>query len=40
MQAEFTSFNTSAPLDIALSGYLATRSARLRQRSARVMGRG
>ncbi len=40
MQVDYTAFDTSAPLDSALSGYLATRSARLRQRSARVMGGG
>lgn len=40
MQVDFTIFDTSAPLDAALSGYLATRSARLRQRSSRVMSKG
>ncbi len=40
MHVDFTIFDTSAPLDAALSGYLATRSARLRQRSSRVMSRG
>lgn len=37
-QIEYTVFDTSSPLDGALSSYLATRSARLRRRSARVMG--
>jgi hypothetical protein len=40
MQVDFTVFNTSASLDAAISGYLATRSARLRQRSSRVPGAG
>jgi uncharacterized protein (DUF58 family) len=40
MQVDYAVFDTSSPLDVALSGYLATRSARLRQRSARVMGGG
>ncbi|MGB2985932.1 MAG: DUF58 domain-containing protein [Phycisphaerae bacterium] len=40
MQIDFNVFNTSAPLDFALSGFLATRSARLRKRSSRVMGAG
>lgn len=38
MHIDFAILDTSAPLDSALSGYLATRSARLRQRSSRVMG--
>ncbi len=38
MQIDFTLMDTSMPLDAALSGYLATRSARLRQRSSRVLG--
>lgn len=40
MHIDYVMFNTAAPLDIALSGYLATRSARLRQRSSRVLGAG
>ncbi len=40
MHIDFTIFDTSTPLDAALSGYLATRSARLRQRSSRVLGGG
>jgi len=40
MQVDYVIFNTLSPLDVALSGYLATRSARLRQRSSRVLGRG
>lgn len=38
MHVDYSIFDTSAPLDTALSGYLATRSARLRQRSSRIMG--
>ena len=40
MHVDYSVFTTSTPLDQALSGYLATRSSRLRQRSSRVMGRG
>lgn len=40
MHVDFSFFDTSSALDAALSGYLATRSARLRKRSSRVMGRG
>ncbi|MGD2108181.1 MAG: DUF58 domain-containing protein [Phycisphaerae bacterium] len=40
MQIDYVVFNTTDALDIALSGYLATRSARLRQRSSRVLGAG
>jgi len=40
MQVDYVIFNTLSPLDVALSGYLATRSARLRQRSSRVLGKG
>lgn len=40
MHVDFSIFDTSAPLDGALSSYLVTRSARLRKRSARVMGGG
>lgn len=40
MHVDFAMFDTSMPLDVALSGYLATRSARLRHRSSRVGGRG
>ena len=40
MDVEYTVFDTTSPLDVALSHYLATRSARLRQRSARVSGQG
>jgi uncharacterized protein (DUF58 family) len=39
MHVDFTVFDTSLPLDAALSGYLATRSARLRQRTSRSMSR-
>ncbi|NOS99308.1 MAG: DUF58 domain-containing protein [Phycisphaerales bacterium] len=38
MQIEWTQFDTSTPLDAAISTYLVTRSARLRQRSSRVLG--
>ncbi len=38
MHVEFTLFNTSMALDAALSGYLATRGARLRSRSSRSAG--
>jgi uncharacterized protein (DUF58 family) len=40
MHVDYSVFNTSLPLDAALSGYLATRSARLKKRSSRVMGSG
>lgn len=40
IQVDYTPFVTTSPLDVALSGYLATRSARLRQRSSRVLGTG
>lgn len=39
MNVDFTVFDTSAALDAALSGYLAARSARLRQRTSRSMSR-
>lgn len=40
MLVDYTVFNTAMALDGALSGYLATRSARLRQRSSRIYGGG
>ena len=40
MHVDYSIFNTSLPLDGALSGYLTTRSARLKKRSSRVMGSG
>ncbi len=40
MLIDYMVFHSSMPLDGALSGYLATRSARLRQRSSRVLGGG
>ena len=40
MHVDYARFSTAQPLDVALSGFLATRSARLRQRSSRVMGGG
>lgn len=39
MNIDYVVFNTADALDIALSGYLATRSARLRQRSSRAFAR-
>lgn len=38
LQIDYTVFSTASALDAALTGYLSTRSARLRQRSSRVMG--
>ncbi len=40
MQVEYTSFTTSSSLGVSLANYLATRNARLRQRSARAVGHG
>src|SRR3990172_835643 len=40
MLIDYTVFSTATALDVALSGYLATRAARLRQRSSRVLGGG
>lgn len=40
MLIDYTVFSTATALDVALSGYLATRAARLRRRSSRVMGGG
>ena len=40
MQVDYTVFDTSRSLATALSNYLATRSARLRPRSARAFGHG
>lgn len=40
MLIDYMVFHSGMPLDAALSGYLATRSARLRQRSSRVLGGG
>ncbi len=40
VQADLAFFDTATPLDVALSGYLSTRSARLRQRSSRILGGG
>ena len=37
MNVDYSMFDTSVPLDMALSSYLATRSARLRLRSSRVL---
>jgi len=38
MQVDYAVFNTAMSLGTGLAGYLATRSARLRQRSSRVLG--
>lgn len=38
IQADYWMFNTSQPLDAPLTSFLATRAARLRQRSSRVLG--
>lgn len=38
MHVDLAFFDTASSLDAALSGYLATRSARLRQRSSRILG--
>ncbi len=40
MLIDYTLYHSAMSLDAALSGYLATRSARLRQRSSRVLGGG
>lgn len=40
MLIDYMTFHSGMPLDGALSGYLGTRSARLRQRSSRVLGGG
>ncbi len=40
MQVDYSLLDTSMMLDVALSGYLATRSTRLRQRASRVSARG
>jgi uncharacterized protein (DUF58 family) len=40
MLVDFVPFNTGQPLDAVMSGYLATRSTRLRLRSSRVLGGG
>ncbi len=37
MHIDLTMFETAAPLDVTLSAYLATRSARLKSRSSRVL---
>ncbi len=38
MHVDYVSFDTSAGLDVSISAYLATRSARIRHRSSRVLG--
>jgi len=40
LRVDHVSFRTSAPLGVAISAYLATRSARIRLRSSRVLGGG
>ena len=40
MQVDYELFDTTGALDTAISAYLATRSASIRHRSSRVMGRG
>jgi len=40
LRIDYAPFRTSTPLDVALSAYLATRSAHIRQRSSRVLGAG
>lgn len=40
LHIDYVTFDTSTALDVALSAYLASRAARIRQRSSRVLGRG
>ncbi len=40
MHVDFVPFDTSHGLDVAISAYLATRAARIRSRSSRVLGGG
>ena len=40
MLIDYTVFSTAMALDVALSGYLATRAARLQRRSSRLLGGG
>ncbi len=40
MQTDYVVYDTSTPLDVTLSAYLANRSLRIRQRSSRVLGGG
>jgi uncharacterized protein (DUF58 family) len=40
LRVDYVPFRTSSPLEVALSAYLATRSAHIRKRSSRVMGGG
>lgn len=40
MQIDFVRYDTSTALDVAISAYLATRSARVRHRTSRVLGAG
>jgi len=40
LRIDYAPFSTSSPLDVALSAYLATRSAHIRKRSSRVLGAG
>ncbi len=40
LHVDYVTFDTSTALDVALSAYLASRAARIRQRSSRVLGKG
>jgi hypothetical protein len=40
MQVDYELFNTAGALDVAISAYLATRSASVRHRASRVLGAG
>jgi uncharacterized protein (DUF58 family) len=40
VQSDYALYDTSTALDVAIASYLATRAARLRSRSSRVLGRG
>ncbi|MHC4065467.1 MAG: DUF58 domain-containing protein [Planctomycetota bacterium] len=40
LHIDYAPFRTSSPFDVALSAYLATRSAHIRKRSSRVLGAG
>ncbi|HUU82362.1 MAG TPA: DUF58 domain-containing protein [Phycisphaerae bacterium] len=40
LRVDYVPFRTSAPLDVAISAYLATRSTQIRKRSSRVLGGG
>ena len=40
LHIDYVTFDTSTPLNVALSAYLASRASRIRQRSSRVLGKG